>query len=246
MSTGVKVAIGCAVAAVLAGVVALVAIGAGAFWLKGKVEETTGDLVKRSEELDAWQRKANANPFTRPADDVVAEARLVKFIEVRRGVHEVYQANRAAFEGALDEKDASLSDIMKAGGMILEARTALLQGLAEAGMSEAEYAFLVEQVYRSAWASATEEETGRTAEQAAADAARQAQDQVEDAIAQLEKEGVSSADLEQARDAAAQLGREAERGQALARTPPANVELFRKYEADLKKYAMEGLALAGL
>ena len=28
--------------------------------------------------------------------------------------------------------------------------------------------------------------------------------------------------------------------------PKANVELFRKYEADIKKYAMHGLAFIGL
>ena len=41
----------------------------------------------------------------------------------------------------------------------------------------------------------------------------------------------------------ARLGQDA--GQALA-VPRANVELFRKYEADIKKYAMNGLAYVGL
>ncbi len=38
------------------------------------------------------------------------------------------------------------------------------------------------------------------------------------------------------------LGQDA--GQALE-VPRANVELFRKYEADIKKYAMHGLAFVG-
>ena len=40
-----------------------------------------------------------------------------------------------------------------------------------------------------------------------------------------------------------QLGQGA--GKALE-VPKANVELFRKYEADIKKYAMHGLAFVGL
>jgi hypothetical protein len=41
----------------------------------------------------------------------------------------------------------------------------------------------------------------------------------------------------------AELGEDA--GQALD-VPRANVELFRKHEADIKKYAMHGLAFIGL
>ena len=39
MSTGAKVAIGCGIAVVLAGIVAMVAIGGAAWWLKGKAEQ---------------------------------------------------------------------------------------------------------------------------------------------------------------------------------------------------------------
>jgi hypothetical protein len=64
-----------------------------------------------------------------------------------------------------------------------------------------------------------------------------------------QKEGVpgseklSPEDAKAAQEAVARLGQDA--GQALA-VPRANVELFRKYEADIKKYAMNGLAYVGL
>jgi hypothetical protein len=64
-----------------------------------------------------------------------------------------------------------------------------------------------------------------------------------------QKEGVpgserlSAEDAKKAREAMAKLGEDA--GQALA-VPRANVELFRKHEADIKKYAMNGLAFIGL
>jgi len=214
MTTGAKVAIGCAVAVVLAGVAAVVMVGAGAWWLKGRVEETTGDLAKRTEELESYQKKADANPFTPPADRVIPEARLVKFIEVRKGVYDVYEAHRAEFDGMKDRKDAGLSDLMKAGGLLLDARTALLKGLAGVGMNEEEYQFIIQQVYQSAWASAVQKDTGKTPEEVAREAA--------------------------------EAGPGAEEGEEALRIPQANIDLFRKHEADLKKYAMEGLALAGL
>jgi hypothetical protein len=54
---------------------------------------------------------------------------------------------------------------------------------------------------------------------------------------------VSDEDVRKAQEQMAKLGEEA--GQVLE-VPRANVELFRKYEADIKKYAMHGLAFAGL
>jgi len=49
--------------------------------------------------------------------------------------------------------------------------------------------------------------------------------------------------VRKAQEAMEQLGQGA--GEALA-VPRANVELFRKYEADIKRYAMHGLAFIGL
>jgi len=211
MPTGAKIAIGCGVAAVLAGVATIVVIGAGAWWVKGKVQEVGGPLGERAEEMERYAKQANANPFTPPPDGVIPEARLLKFIDVRKGVYAIYQAHRAEFEGMKDKKDASFSDVMKVGGLIFDARLALTKGLAEAGMNEEEYQFIVQEVYKSAWASSIQKETGKPPAEA----------------------------LEE-------VGREAEPGAEMLKMPQANIDLFRKYEADLKKYAMEGLALAGL
>ena len=119
MTTGAKIAIGCGIAVVVAGIAAVVTIGMGAYWIKGKVEQTAGDLTKRTQELESYQKKANANPFTRPADGVIQEPRLMKFLEVRKDVHSVYDLHRAEFEGMKDKKEASLSDVMTVGGILL-------------------------------------------------------------------------------------------------------------------------------
>jgi hypothetical protein len=183
LGTGAKIAIGCGIAVVVAGVVTLVALGGLAFWVtgkaKGKVEELTGEQ-RRIEEL---QRRANANRFTPPADGVISEDRLQKFLGVRKRVYGIYETHQAELDALGQKKETDFGDVRRGFNLINELRLAQAQALADAGMSEDEYRFLAEQVYKTMWA-----------------------------------EPNKPTDV-----------------------PPANLALFRKYEADIKKYAMSGL-----
>ena len=87
MGTAGKIAIGCGIAVLVAGIVAVVALGGIAYWVKGKAEELTGEQ-NRIEEL---HRKANANRFAPPADGAISEDRLQKFLDVRKRVYAVYE-----------------------------------------------------------------------------------------------------------------------------------------------------------
>ena len=85
---------------------------------------------------------------------------------------------------------AELRDALNAFAWINDLRKAHARAQADVGMGDDEYAFLAEQVYKSAWASASP-------------------------------------------DPAVEV-------------PKANLELFKKHEADIKTYAMTGLELFGL
>ena len=196
MTTGVKIAIGCGVALVLGVMVVAVAVFSGAYWLKSKTEEFTGN-ENRIEEL---QKKANTTPFDRPADGVIREDRLVKFLDVRKRVFGVYEMHRATLEGMGQKKEGDLGDVAKGFSVVNEIRMAQAQALADVGMSEDEYTFMVEQVYKTAWAAEVAKEAAEKA-----------------------RENASDMDV-----------------------PPANIALFRKYEAEIKKYAMGGLEWIGL
>jgi hypothetical protein len=250
MTTGAKIAIGCGLALLAAGVVAVVAIGAGAWWVKGKVEETAGSLTRHSEEIDRYQKQANAHAFTMPADRVIPEARLVTFIEARKRVYAVYQAHEADFQHLKrDGKEADLSDVLKAGGIILDARLALLKALAELGMSEEEYHFIVQQVYQSAWASQVQNDTGQRPSEQMREAARMARQQIAEAMSKAEEARGRPAATEEEKKKTADALEELEKGADQVDSldvPQENIDLFRKHEADLKKYAMEGLTIAGL
>ena len=98
------------------------------------------------------------------------------------------------------KKQAGLSDLAHGLGVLGEVRMAQAQALADVGMSEDEYRFMVQQVYKTLWAS-------------------------EVAKASPAPEGASAPTLD---------------------VPPANITLFRKYETEVKQYAMGGLEWVGL
>jgi hypothetical protein len=141
-----------------------------------------------------------------------------------------------------------LSDIVKFGGLVADIKLAQAKGLAAVGMNETEYAFMIESIYKSAWASGFQKETGKPLSEYAQDALKQAQEAARQAADATEKAGVPGAkgiapeDLEK-------IQREVDDASSSLHSldvPEANIELFRKHEAEIKKYAMGGLEMIGL
>lgn len=149
MGTGAKVAIGCGIAIVVGGVMLAVVVFGGLWWVKGKAEQFTG----RETQIEQLKKTANAVPFTEPADGIVREDRLVKFIEIRRRVFDVYVKHKDEIEAMSNKKQTDISDVTRGLGVLAEVRLAQAQALADVGMSESEYHFLIQQVYKTMWAS---------------------------------------------------------------------------------------------
>ncbi len=244
MKTIGKVAIGCVVVLVLAGVAATALVVGGAWWLKGKVEQATGN-EQRIEE--AKKKAAAAAPFTRPEDGLVREDRLLKFLQIRQRMYGEYEKHRVEIEGLARKERGDFGDAIRAFGWINELRVTAAQAQADVGMGDEEYRFLVEQVYRSAWASEVEKQTGKSVSEAAATGAEQSAEALKQMEARLK-------DLPpEQREAMKQSIEQMQKGAADARSslkeydaPKQNIELFRKHEAEIKRYAMGGLELLGL
>jgi hypothetical protein len=241
MGTGAKIVIGCTVAAMGAGIVGIVVLGGAAWWIKGKAQ----DVVGKAQEIEKYEKQANANPFTEPADGLIQEPRLVKFLNTRKAIYAVYERHRTDFEGMENKKQADFSDITKFAGLIGEIRLAQAQALAAEHMSESEYRYLQLAVYKSAWAGATQKETGKQTGEAMAEALKQMGDVAREGMKKVNEsgaQGASDEQMRQAQQATDELARQAES----LKVPEQNVALFRKYEADIQKYAMHGLAMIGL
>jgi len=265
MGTGSKIAIGCGCLLLLGATAVVGVVGMGAWWAKSKITEATGGLERmtaKTDEIDRWERKANANAYTPPADRVIPEDRFLKFLETRKRVFAVYERYEADLR-ELQRKaeraghELSPSELWSAGGKLAQAfgeiRLAQMKALAELGMSENEYRDIQLAVYKSAWASSAETQSGRLPAEAVtestAEAARQMEESMRAGLESARREGVpgtgslSDEDVRKLKEHMARLGEDA--GHALE-VPRANVALFRKYEADIKKYAMNGLAYIGL
>jgi hypothetical protein len=255
----VKVAIGCAVVAFLGLIALAVGIGGVAWWAKGKVQEVAGDQGR----IASLQERANRNEFQRPSDGVIQEARLVKFLDIRRRVYGVYQKYEKEIEARAKKQQGDLSDLTTAFGMINEIRLAQAQALADVGMSEDEYGFLVEQIYKTMWAAAVARDTGgKSVSEAASEAYDQASramaemaEQARQARAEADRSGNEAAEQvaadsqEKVQEGAEELRRQAENAREQAKeldVPAANIALFQKYEAQIKQYAMGGLEWIGL
>jgi hypothetical protein len=128
-----------------------------------------------------------------------------------------------------------------------------MKALAELGMSEEEYRAIQVAVYKTAWASHVEKDAGQmpaeAVSQSMAEASKEMEGAVRSGLEAAQKQGVpgsgkvSDEDVRRAKEEMLELGRQADR---LLQVPRANLELFRKYETEIDKYAMHGLALIGL
>jgi hypothetical protein len=246
LGTGAKIAVGCGIALVVAvvGVVGVVVVGA--YWAKSKVESVQAE----QKQIEALKEQANQASFTEPADGIVEEPQIVRFIAVRKHVHDVYSKNEAFIESMKDDKkkDADFGDVRKAFSLLNELRLAQAKGQADQRMSDSEYAFLVGQVYKSSWAAHVADQTGgKTVTEATDDANRKAIEQMKQAAERAAEQSPEMKEtLEKQVGALEEHADEAHDAAAAADVPPQNVALFRKYEADLKKYAMSGLEWIGL
>jgi hypothetical protein len=261
MGAGTKILAGCGCLAILTATVLVAGLGLGLYWLKDKAYDITDGLeavTARTREIDAWERKANAHPYERRSDGVVPEPRLKAFLDVRRRVHAVYEDYRDDLEelreqagggGAPPTSGELLAIGARAAEMFGDLRLSQVRALAEVGMSEAEYYAIQTSVYLAAGASKAESETGRLPAEALPEAARQAQEAVRAGLERARQQGlpgagaVTESDLRALEEALSRAG--ASGAETLA-VPPANVEVFRKYEADIERYAMHGLAVLGL
>jgi len=196
--------------------------------------------------------------YREPPDGVIPEARLLAFLEVRRAVHAVYRdyaVDLEALQRSAEARDvtASASELVRLGGravrMFNELRLAQVKALAEAGMSEEEYYAIQTAVYLAAGAWQTSEATGTLPAEAVAGTTRQVREAMRAGLEKARESEVPGSDHlseEEIRRLEEALSRVEVSGAEALAVPPANVELFRKHEDAIRKYAMHGLTLLGL
>ena len=159
-------------------------IGAGAHWLKGKAES----FVNAEERIEDLKAKANRPPFTRPADGVITEARLLKFLDVRQRVFSVYERHKAQLEAMKDKKEATwaISD-----GALRLSATCASPRPGHGGRGHERRGIPVPGAggYHSAWAAAIEKDTGKPASEAMGELMKKAGEAVQRGVEAARDEG---------------------------------------------------------
>ena len=126
MGTGAKVAIGCGCVVLLGAAAAIGVLGAGAWWAKGKIQEASVGLDKMTavtEEIERYEKQANANAYSAPPDGVIPEARFLKFIDTRKQVYAVYERHETELrelqrKAERPDDKLTLTELWSAGGSL--------------------------------------------------------------------------------------------------------------------------------
>ena len=149
-STATKVVlIGCGVV-VLAGIVI---ITGGGFFVRSKFREYTkgdGDYSQKTEQL------SKEYPFTEPANGIITEKQLQRFLAVRKQVFSVYKRYESEFK-KLEKEDRNLSVVTKGWSFVKDLRKEQADGLVAQKMSPEEYRYVVNAVYESWMAAGTKD-----------------------------------------------------------------------------------------
>ena len=251
MSGGAKLAIGCGAVVVVAGVAAVAVVVGGAYWVKGK----TQGFVAHAERLSALQAQANAYPFTPPADGILAESRLESYLTVRKSQTafvESHHAELVAMSTRLNKPGArpGLTDITEGIGLMSDVEQNFYTALAAEKMSSPEYQWIVYEVYRDELESEVEKKNaGKTLSQSTADSADAAVHDLKEHQSDPSSQNLPPAFAQSSEKMSAMLSdiaAQAKSGAKVIDPPHANVELVRKYDADIHKYALSGRESSGL
>lgn len=144
MSTGMKVAIGCGIVAILAIVALIVAGVAGGLFLKRKADQFTGGVEAQTEAGETMQQLEADHPFTPPADGLIGADRADRFFEVTDDAWaEMEEVAEDLSERSRDIEErggeAGMRDAMAGLQGLGRARVALADALEENGMPASEY-----------------------------------------------------------------------------------------------------------
>jgi hypothetical protein len=207
------------------------------------------------EESDYGKKAAKlkeAHPFTAPADGVITEDQLNRFLSVRKAVYAVYKQHEPEIQ-SVQKGPGSVSDVWKGMEFVNDLRMAQINELVNQEMSPDEYKFIAVMVY-TGWIGKMAKE-GLKGEKSYEDAANKAiQKQIDDLDKQLQDPNTSEETKKQLQPLRDTLESQKkvltpelkELDEGLQKIPQQNMDLFAKHKEDIEKYSMGGLDMLGL
>ena len=246
-STATKVfLIGCI--AIVAGIIVILA--AGGFFVRSKIKEYTQGPVEAEKTTEQLSKDY---PFTPPANGVITENQLQRFLAARKQIFSVYQKYESEFK-KLEGKDADFSVLTKGISFFKEVREEHARALAAQRMPPAEYQYIVNSVYKTWAASGTKDALkDKTFEDVADSQLKESIERIDQQLKDPKTPEAAKKALEKTREEFQKqrdkIGENTivkQMDATLESVPAENLALFKKHEAEIRKYSMAGLELAGL
>lgn len=245
MTNGVKgLLIGCVVLIF----VGLVSVGVGGYFLKNWVQKKSAEVgnalgTKDSEYGKKTEELKKKYPFTAPADKVITEDELVRFLAVRKSLYSVWMQHEAEFKEMTQKKEA-VSSAFKGLEVMQEVRKVQVTALDSQHMGPDEYTFLDSSVYG-------------VRIKAMMDGLRDGvlQTQIDTLDKQLKEPNLSEdarKQLTEMRDnlqkslVESKQSTQSTIAQETAAIPPQNMELFKRHQQEIDQYWMDGLQNLGM
>lgn len=246
--------IGCISLIVIGVIATTVLFYAGKRWVteKAKKFENVGG-TEGSEYQKRAEKVKEEHPFSVPADGIITEDQLVRFLEVRKAVYQIYKNHETEIKST-DQKNQGLGGAMKVMEIINELKLAKVKALESQRMSEDEYNYITTAVYTSWFAKAAKE--GLKDNKSYSEAANsQLQQQIDQIDKQLQDPNVpeeTKKQLQSVRDTLVQQQKNISSDQSIQQmdktlqdVPQANIDLFTKHQAEIQQYSMAGLEYFG-
>ncbi len=211
--------------------------------------EGLGASPKMIEEV----KSLNADfPFEKPANNMISESQVQKFIAIKQDFAGRIKEHEAAFKD-LDERtkagEGGYKEAMEGFKILGEIRRDFLQSLKNHRMSPKEYSYLTTQIYQTYFAAAVEQmsESMETAQTNYSEQIAQVEQQLNDPNLTPEMKQMLEATLESYKQLMAQTESSVAGMQEQAeKLPPENIELLNKYRSELEQLNTWGWEFWGL
>ncbi len=245
MSTGIKVLlIGC----ISVVVVTVLALGVGGYFVQNWWSEKSKTIenVIGTEDSEYGKKVAELNqkyPFKEPADNIVREERLQRFLAVRKDMDVIYKQHEAEIKQIGDNTNTP-SDALKGVAFLNDLRLAQVKALQAQSMSKDEYTYLTQMVYVN-WLAMMANEALQ-GQKSAVDQLKSSIEQIDQQLKDPNLTEDQRQQLQLTKDSLqAQLETLGQVEQGLKTIPKENIALFKKYDQEIRQNEMTGLEFLG-
>ncbi len=246
---------GCLIALAAVGVLMVLGYFGVMFFLnKAKsVVENIAEGVGASPQMIEEVTSLNKDyPFEKPANNMIAESQVQKFIAIKHDFADRIKEHEAAFKN-LDERtkagQGGFSEAMEGFKILGEIRGDFLKSLKNHRMSPKEYSYLTTQIYQTYFATAVEQmsESMETAQTSYSEQIAQVEEQLKDPNLTPEMRQMLQTSVESYKQLMAQTETSvAGMEEQAEKLPKENVELLNKYRTELEQLNTWGWEFWGL